>query len=132
MDERLEHVQAADRADAGTVKLRLPETAPIPQHGQEDPPGVFLPAGHGIRMAVRLLVGVAAGPLRALSVVREIDLRQDLDHRSPARFDDPDVVLCVEATIPEPEDGPALTRFAGRLRECEFLQITPFVLTQSG
>ena len=63
--------------------------------------------------------------------VREIDFRQDFDHRSSARLDNPDVVLCVEATIPEPEDGPALTPLAGRLREREYLQIMLFVLTQS-
>ena len=75
MDERLEHVETADRADAGVVKLCLPETAPIPQHGQEDLPSVFDLAGHGIRMAVRLLAGVYAGPLRSVPLVREIDFR---------------------------------------------------------
>jgi len=43
MDERFEHVEAPDRADAGTVKLCLPETAPVAKHREEDPPGVFVP-----------------------------------------------------------------------------------------
>ena len=129
MDERLEHVETLDRADARTVKLGLPETAPVPQHRQEDPPGVFVPAGHEIRTAVRLLAEVSD---RTVPVVREIDLRKDLDHGSAARFDDANVVLCVEATVPECENGPPLNLFFGRLRERESLQITLFVLTQSG
>ena len=117
MDERLEHVQAPGGADGSTVKLRLPEAAPVPQHREEDPPGVFVPVGHADR---------------AVPVVREIDLRQDLDHGSPTRFDDPNVVLRVEATVPERENGPALAPFVALLRERESLQIALFALTQSG
>ena len=131
MDERLEHVEAPDRADAGTVKLCLPEAAPVPQHREEDLPGVFVPIGHGTRTAFRRLASVAADRRRAVFVLREIDLREDLDHGSPARLDDPDVVLRVEATAPERENGPAPAPFVGLLRERESLQITLFVLTQS-
>ena len=35
MDERLEHVESADCTDAGAVELGLPDTAPMPEHGQE-------------------------------------------------------------------------------------------------
>ena len=132
MDERLEHVEAPDRADAGIVKLCLPKAAPVPQHREENLPGVFVPTGHGTRTAFRRLASVAADRRRAVLVVREIDLREDLDHGSPARFHDPDVVLRVEATVPERENGPAPAPFVGLLRERESLQITLFVLTQSG
>ena len=64
MDKCLEHVDAADRTDAGTVKLRFTETAPIPQHCQDDTPSVFLLACDGIRIAVRL--SSAAGSLLVL------------------------------------------------------------------
>ena len=45
MDECLEHVETPDCTDAGTVQLRLPESAPIPEHGQKDAPGVRLVVG---------------------------------------------------------------------------------------
>ena len=117
VDERLEHVDAADRPDAGTIELRFTETAPIAQHGQEDPASVLFLTCHG------------AG--RGVPVVREVELRQDLDQGPAARFDDPDVVLCVEATVAEREDRAVLSPLVGRLSECESLQVTLFVLTQS-
>ena len=60
MDERFEHVEAPDRADAGTVKLCLPETAPVSQHREEGPPGVFVPTRYGTRTAFRGLASAAA------------------------------------------------------------------------
>ena len=107
MDECLEHVETADCADAGAIEPHLPETAPIPEHRHEDPPRVLV------------------------TVTREIDLRQDFDHGSPARFDDPDVVLRMEAAVSHHEDRWLLAPFAGRLRERESHQVTLVVLMQS-
>ena len=95
MDERFEHVEAAHRLDAGGIELRLPETAPVSQHGQEDPPGVVVPAGRGIGGGVRPLTRGSARRYPVVPRVREIDLRQDFDHGSAARLYDSDVVLCV-------------------------------------
>ena len=86
----------------------------------------------GTRTAFRRLAGVAADRRRAVPGVREIDLREDLDHGSPAGLDDPDVVLRVEAAVPQRENGSVPPPFVGRLRERESFQITLFILTQSG
>ena len=85
----------------------------------------------GIRGAVRLVAAVPVGPSRLVPDVREVDLRQDFDRRALARLDDADVVLCVEAAVPEREDGPVPALRIGRLGVRESLQIAQLVLTQS-
>ena len=132
MDEGFEHVEAADRADAGRVELRMPEPAPVPQHGQEDPAGLFVPACRGIGRAARPVAEACGGPSRLVPDVREVDLRQDLNRRSAARFDDSDVVLRVEDAFPEGQNPPPITVGVGRLRERESFQLPPLVLIESG
>ena len=132
MDECLKHVETTDRADAGIIELRFPEAAPVSQHGQETR---RVSSYWRVKKSVEPSVcspGLLPVPLGIVPGVREIDLRQDLNHGSPARLEDSDVVLCVETAVPERQDGSAPTLVFGRLREYESLQVPLLALAQSG
>ncbi|MDE2982921.1 MAG: hypothetical protein OXU74_17150 [Gemmatimonadota bacterium] len=108
MDECLQHVEPANCTDAGAIEPRLPEAAPIPEHRQEDTSRILFRAE------------------------RQIDLRQDFDYGSPARFDDPNVVLRMKAAVSHHEDRWPLALFVGGLRQGESHQIMLVVLMQPG
>ena len=108
VDEGFEHVEAAHVANAGVVPWRFSQAPPVPEHGHKDAPGVFMLAGF---------------------VLRQINLRQDFDHPSLKRFDNPDVVLRTELAMLEREyAGLSLAFFFACSFQRESLQIAFFVL----
>ena len=99
MDEHLQHIETPHGVDLALVEYgQRFETAPGAQHVEENPFGVFI-------------------------AVRKIDLRQDFQHGSLARFDNSDVVSGKQFAVPDCQYRPVVAQIISLVFEGKLLQV---------
>ena len=106
--EGFEHVEAAQRGDAGLVELGGAQAAVGAQHAEKDLAGL-------------VLVVLAA----------KADLGQDFKHRAAFRLDDADIVLRVELAIPRDKNRAVVAFLVRLIFQGEVLETGTLLLAEA-